>query len=514
LTDGYLFRNGPIYTMASPTPVEALVTRGDTIVHVGPEPSPPPWAKVIDLGGRPLLPGLCDCHLHLVLAAEQRAAVDCRLAPDVETVQDRVGERARLVKPGEWITGIGWEKKTLFREKSPSPAPLDEAAPENPVYLLSKDVHSAWLNTPALLALGARSKNIPEKCVLHREQGLVIEEVMELRERLVPPLSPAQKRELVGPFIRELHAQGITTVHTNEGIEELSVFRDHLRDAPNHERLRVHWNPVFHGPDELRRRFAEAEAEAVPGWLGVGGAKLFLDGTLGSLTAALSAPYTGTEGDLGMLTMEPGELADWLGAIGDVGTHGVFHVIGDRAVALLLAQLEQHGPAAQHRLEHAQLLPPENTPGGSLEGLVLSGQPSHMWGDREIVARNLTDELSRRAYAYRTMLDRGGLVVFGSDAPVETINPWVGIQAAVTRLEDDATPPWNGDERLTLFEALAAHTSTPARIHGFATGTLEVGRKADLVVLDRDPFAVDPTRLRDMRVEMTFLDGERVLEAG
>lgn len=516
---GLLFENGPIYTMTGSggAPPEALLTRGDRIVHVGPRPGGlPGGVRVIDLAGRPLLPGLCDSHLHLLLAARQRAAVDCRGAPDVETVQARVRDRARATPPGRWIVGLGWEMKDLFRSTSPSVGPLDRAAPDHPVFLLSKDVHSAWVNQEALERVMALDR-LPDTCVLRKEQGLVLEAVVELMHTLVPPPTVDEKRALLGQFVDDLNEHGVTAVHAHDPVQDLALFRDNLLDRAR-GRLRVLWNPVFESPDHLRRGWAGARDRATPGWLEVGGVKLFVDGTMGSLTAAISAPYTGAvdrADDRGMLTMDAEDLDAWLRAVSEVGTHAAFHVIGDRAVSLVLDRIRA-APAAPgpHRLEHAQLLP-EDLDLSAFRGLVLSCQPSHMADDHPIARRHLTAALSRRAYAFRTMVDRGALLVFGSDAPVETINPWPGIQAAVTRLESADTKPWNRAEALTVAEALAAHTAGPARLHGkgFATGALEPGRKADLVVLDADPFTVDPTRLHRIQARMTIVDGHPVFEA-
>jgi predicted amidohydrolase YtcJ len=171
-------------------------------------------------------------------------------------------------------------------------------------------------------------------------------------------------------------------------------------------------------------------------------------------------------------------------------------------------------PGTRHRLEHVQVLPRQALAPGSLDGLVLSVQPSHMWDDRSIAETHLEAELAHRlAYPFRTMLDSGGLLVFGSDAPVEGVDPWRGICAAVTRLAVDGAPPWIAGERLTLSEALQAHTAAPALLHGqaFAGGVLAPGRLADLVVLAGDPFEMEPAELRrGVPVDLTLVDGEPV----
>lgn len=511
---GYLFRGGPIYPMDRPGALDAggvLLTRDRSIVYVGPPDRLPDEARhadPVDLDGRALLPGLCDSHLHLVLAAVEHASLDCRGA-DPRSLEELVRARAARAAPGAWITGFGWERRLVFPDAEPGPALLDRAAPQNPVLLVSKDAHSALLSSAGLRRLSALEVR-PERCVVRADQGLVLEEVFELRRRLVPEPSPDEKRARLAPFIRTLHASGITTVHCNEPPEDLALARGHL-EAAQGPRVRVLWNLAFDSPGALLQGRALFSTR-VPGWLRVGGAKLFLDGTLGSLSAALTEPYVDTA-DRGMLTLSPAELDGWLRAIHEAGTHAVIHVIGDRAAEAALDALARIAwPAGtRHRLEHVQILPGRALAPGSLAGVVLSVQPSHMWDDRGIVERHLAPGLRSLAYALRSMLRSGGLLLFGSDAPVEGVDPWRGIAAAVTRLAGRGAPPWVGEERLTLHEALAAHTVGPAALHGFATGILAPGRLADLVVLADDPFARDPAELaRGVPVDLTFVDGEAV----
>lgn len=521
---GYLFRNGPIYTMAGGGDGRvdgALLTREERIVFVGPEADLPRGAadaEVVDLGGRPLLPGFCDAHLHFVLAALQHADLDLRDVAPLAKVQGLVAERASASEPGCWILGHGWERRLLG--DGLSAALLDEVAPRHRVLLTSKDLHSAWLSTRALTELRELDR-LPSRLVVQehagKPTGLVFEDVLSLRELLPPPAGVEQKIDSIGPFVEHLWSRGITAVHTNESVRDLELIAQLLEGT--RPSVRVLANLVCNEPEELRAQ-AQLFGLSVPRWLGVGGVKLFLDGSFGSLTAALGQPYKNSEGR-GILNMSDDELMAWLRAICDVGSYAVCHAIGDRALQQALTSIGKLGWPLQtrHRIEHAQLLSDEIMRRDDLLRYVFSGQPSHMWGDREIVAHHVPDDLGQKwAYAYRSMLDRGATLLFGSDAPVESVDPWRGIEAAITRLEDGERPPWIGTEALSLTEALLAHTACPTLFQDrfFRTGILAPGRLADLVVLNRDPWQLCQERpqelSRTMAVEQTYQNGKLVYE--
>jgi predicted amidohydrolase YtcJ len=511
-----VFENGPIYAMDGPPVLDgALAVEGDTVAFLGPRDACPraPVDRSVDLAGRPLLPAFCDSHLHLALTAEMFSGIDASGVASVEELARRVGAAARAVPPGGWVTGFGWEKKRIFDDRVPALDDIDGMAPRHRVFLVSRDLHGAWLNTRALGELDAL-ETPPSKCVVHclegRRTGLVHEGVIDLRRLLCGREHAGFDREALASLFGRLHAHGITTVHDIETVEDLARMHGALAAAPR--RLRVAYSVVFKDPEELHARRESFKASS-PGWLAPGGVKLFLDGSFGSLTAAVSRPYAGTADDRGILNLTDDELDRWLAAIREAGTHGVFHAIGDRAVDQALRRIARlvWPSGTTHRIEHAQLLSTAVLDRSGVADVVFSVQPSHMWGDREIVARHMIDD--RYAFAYGTMRDRGAGIVFGSDAPVEDTDPWPGICAAVTRTGVDGAEPWNPAEALTVREALAAHTSGPARLHaGLGTGVLREGAPADLVVLDRDPFEVPPPELRDVCVDVTVCAGEVVYE--
>ena len=518
---GFLFFNGPIHTLVDDTKAnQVLLTRGPLIEYVGPaaglDRSRAQNAEPVDLAGCALLPGFCDCHVHLVLAALEHGTLNLRGLDSMAALQARLRENGGQRAPDEWISGHGWERRLLLVDRQPSPALLDEASPDHPVFLVSKDWHSAWLNSKALARMRALDR-LPDNCVMHQVEGvhsgIVLEDVFVLREMLLPRPSALEKEALLVPFVEHLWSQGITTAHCNELPADFEFVFRVVRDLGIQLRLLV--NPAFSTIAELKEG-AHLFSLGVPGWLGSGGIKLFLDGSFGSLSAALSLPYRGGS-ERGLLNIEDELLEQWLRTGAEIGVPAVLHAIGDRALEQALRTM-QRVPAPSgtcHRVEHAQLLSDRILADHSFDNAVFSCQPSHMWSDRGIVARHIPDALGDRwAHAYRTILDRGGLLIFGSDAPIETVNPWPGIQAAVTRLASADESPWNVAQALSLRETLAAHTVQPARVHRnhFRSGILEAGALADLVVVEPDPFELnDATRLgEEMRVLATFVDGEAV----
>jgi len=513
-----LFSGGVLYPEPGKRVEDGVVlTEGGRVAYAGPndgfDPERAAGAAEIDLDGRALFPAFCDAHVHLGLGADLLDYMDCTGLDDLDELNTRL--RAKAAEPDtRWVLGRGWESRLLFKTGRPALGILDAASPEKPVFLISKDAHSVWVNSAGLRA--AEAVGLPKGCVVEthdgRPTGLILEDVEALRRAVVPPPSVEKRAALLRRQAKVFHSHGITAVHNKEGLDGLRFWR---QEGPS-DSLRVVWNPVFDSVEELRAN-ASAFQEEGDAMLRVGGVKLFLDGSFGSLSAAVSVPYTET-GGTGLLAMEKPELELWLDALEELGLHGVFHSIGDRSTARLLDCLRarEWPRGIVHRVEHAQLLSPE-LEGMPFQGLAFSVQPSHMWGDRDILRRHM-DETFREhfAYAFGSMLRKGGVLLFGSDSPVEDIDPWKGIQAAMTRLQGAGEPPWNPAEALSFEQCVAAHTTEPARLFhpGFGIGSLTEGKRADLVVFDGDPgrlAEMDPGRLwGGVRVSMTYLEGRPV----
>jgi predicted amidohydrolase YtcJ len=513
-----LFENGRIYPLSRP-PIDdgALLVEDDRIAYVGPRQHlgtvGGQGLRRIDLGGRALLPGLCDSHLHLMETAEWQDDLDLLGCECVDDVCDRLRERARRVPARRWIAGFGWERQKLFRNCAPSATLLDRVSPEHPVFLVSKDLHCVWLNSLGMGALRSLSR-MPAACDIdrdeHGETGLCFEAVLDLRSLLIPPRTAQAKKRLFDPCIRSLYSCGITAVHCFGELGSAQLFREHMQQGG--ERIRALWNYILN-LDELETQLPVLD-EVLPGWLHRGNVKLFLDGSFGSWTAALSRPYVGRD-DRGLLNMSGEELQHALRRLQSHGLKAAIHAIGDRALETALEALAtMDGGFDGHRIEHAQLVTPDILRRYDLRGLHVSMQPSHMWSDRELVRRHLPAELRDAAYPLADLWNRGANICFSSDAPVEKPDPLKGILAAVHRRVGEDTV-WNAAQCLSLHQALEAHSTNPARLpRAPGAGELRVGLPADLIVLAADPQEIvgspDQEPGGGWPTDLTFLEGHCV----
>jgi predicted amidohydrolase YtcJ len=329
---------------------------------------------------------------------------------------------------------------------------------------------------------------------------------------------PEERQRILGEVFADFHAHGITGVHVPEEAEAFVDYQT-LR-ARGALRLRL----LTHLP---QNRLEEATSLGIRSgfgneWLRIGGLKIFADGSLGSQTASLLDDYEDKPGFRGLPTLSPAKLNDWVSRATQSDVAVVIHAIGDRAVRESLDAIEQAQhprgkPAIPHRIEHAQLVHPQDIPRFRALGVMASMQPIHCTSDMT-VARRLWGKRCRYAYAWRSILDSGTVLAFGSDTPVESMDPWAGIHAAVTRQRSDGSPKegWFPEERITVEEAVRAYTLGSAHAAGESPlkGSIEEGKVADLIVLDRDIFDIAPEEIPGTRVLMTILDGEVVFEAG
>lgn len=520
---------------ASPpgNPSDALAIEGGRIVAVGPadevEGLRGPDTAVLNLEGRAIVPGFVDAHVHLQAGGLHLFRVDLRGATTPEVFVQRVADHARMTPGGGWILGGDWDHQ-LWNGELPTREWLDRAAPGRPVFLQRLDMHMAVASSRALSLAGVTADSPdPEGGVVDRDPatgeptGVVRERAMDVFSRIVPPPSSEERRAAIRAAILHALGRGVTQLHDMGALHSadeswLSLHTLRALRAEGRLPIRVSAAVPMDERHELAR-FIEEEGrgDARLRW---GMVKGFVDGSLGSWTAWFHEPYEGQPDNRGTVITDLDELAGGIREAAELDLQPVVHAIGDRATDWLLEVYRDL--ARQHpdrdvrpRMEHAQHMTADGLERAGEGGCVFSVQPLHLVDDGRWAAELLGAEREPRGYAFRSLLDSGATLAFGSDWTVAPVDPVGALQAAVTRRVWEPADArwgrtWTAGQRLHLWEALQAHTLGGARAAflDHETGTLEAGKRADLVVLSADPFEVDPGELRErVAVEMTVVDG-------
>lgn len=519
-----ILRNGIVHSLASPANATAVAVSGDAIVALGGDQEMlalgGATTRVIDLGGRCVVPGLIDAHVHLSWFGLSLLRVRLDGATSLQECLQRVAQTlAAGLQPGQWIRGSGWNHNDWTQAHFPNRFALDSVAPANPVILTRKDGHSIWVNTLALTLAGVSAASAdPAGGTIDRDPatgeptGVLRENAMQLVEHIVPTPGPAELEQALLLAQEQALAAGLSGVHTMEGPDVFAALQ--RLDAQGKLVLRVCQAIAKDHLDEaiglgLRSGFGNNR-------LRIGGVKLFADGSLGSATAALLDDYSGAPGQRGVVTLPKDELSVLVHSAVAAGIAPVVHAIGDRANRDVLDVFEESiaagaSPALRFRIEHVQLLHPDDIARFARLGVVASMQPTHCTSDRYMAMR-LWGERSRYAYAWRSLLQSGAALAFGSDCPVETISPLAGIHAAATRQRADEpdSAPWYPEECLSPEQALRAFTRGAAYASGEeqTKGSLAPGRLADMTVLSRDILAIPPQEIMSCAVDMTIVGGK------
>lgn len=498
---------------------DALLLRGGRVAAVGAFDDllrRAPDARILDLPGRTLTPGLTDAHVHLIEWALSRRAADLASAPSAAAAARAVAEHAARTEGAheEWVLGGGWEPHGW--SDVPHRRLLDEVLPGRPVLLRSHDLHSVWANGEALRRAGiGPGTGDPAGGRIERgpdgePTGILRENAQQLLLAAVPPTGESARREAALEAQAALHRLGVTGVHCVEP-DSLGVF-EALR-AADRLRLRVLQALPLAGLEDAIRLGLRSGFGGE--WIRIGGVKMFLDGALGSRTALLREPYEGTD-DRGVSTLPPAEFREAVRRGSAAGLAMTVHAIGDAAVDLALDVLAREGRpfdgSMPHRIEHVQLVAPERLGDAGAAGIVCSVQPSHLMTDWRAADRHWGTR-ARTAYPFRSLAAGGATLAFGSDMPVEPPDPRHGLYAAVTRRDLAGEPAggWVPEERITAVEALAAYTVGPAAAAGDPRqGRLEPGALADVVAWDRDPLAASPEELLEMACVLTVVGGDVV----
>jgi predicted amidohydrolase YtcJ len=520
--------NGNIVTLDSRQPrVSAVAICGGRIVACGTDDEIVPLAGSgtirENLGGRFVIPGLIDAHIHWKLTAHALHQVDVFELPNKAMALQRVADRVAVTAPDKWITGWGWTQDFWPDRAFPTAADLDVIAPNNPVLLTAKSGHAAWVNSAALRRAGISANTLdPEGGQIMRDAageptGVLLETAIDLARRHMPVLTPDEIADEMAVAQRLALASGLTGIHDFDGPDcliALQILRERgelaLRAVKN---INQDWISAAITTG-LRWGFGDE-------WIRIGGLKIFADGALGPRTAYMIEPYDGEPQNYGICVVDKEQMMELVSQASAAGLPSTIHAIGDRAVHDVLDVYEavreeetargELPVSRRHRIEHVQLIHPDDAHRLAQLDVIASMQPIHATSDYQMADR-YWGERSKWSYNIRLQLDQGVKIALGSDSPVEPFDPLKGIYAAVARRRPDGSPGldgWYPELRLTVDEALRGFTVGPAYAAGMENrqGKLAPGFLADLVILDRDLYKIPPDEILDTEVLGTMVDG-------
>ncbi|PXF63547.1 amidohydrolase [Kangiella spongicola] len=474
----------------------------------------------LDGKGKTLLPGLIDAHGHILGLGLNLMRVDLRGVDSESDSAEKVANYA-LLSDSRWILGRGWNQVLWLNKEFPTKSSLDKVIADKPVWLRRIDGHAGWANSKALELAGI-SKDTPDpdggKIIRDEEgnaTGVLIDAAMSLVENKIPPLNRKERKAALNLAFDHLIELGVTSVH-DAGVD-FETYKLML-ELSGKDRIPLRVYTMLGGSDPRLEAMLKYGKVNQP-FLKIRSVKLYTDGALGSRGAALLEPYSDEPDNKGLLLTDKKKLGQYFKLITKYGFQVNTHAIGDAANHLVLEQLakldkEASAKTLRHRIEHAQVVVPEEIPMFAKLGVIASMQPTHATSDMNMAGDRLGEERLEGAYAWRTFLDNGVIIASGSDFPVEKANPFLGLHAAVTRQDSDNQPKdgWLPSQKLTVAEALKSFT-IDAAYAGFwenEIGSLEAGKKADFILIDRDIFTVPEEQIDDVQVLETWIDGKRV----
>ena len=479
---------------------------------------------MLDLDGATLIPGLIDAHTHFVMGSESLSRVRLAGVATMAEMQRRVAEKVAAAPAGSWITGRGWDDtKRADVIALPTAADLDAVAPDHPVYLSRADAHVGWANSAALRLAGidATTPDPYGGRIVRDERGeptgILQETAKKLVERLIPPADHASRSDALRQGLATAAQYGITGIHDNTPAEDIALYQE-FRERGE---LTLRVNTLVRGW-EVDQPFLEpliaigARTGFGDDWIRIGALKLSLDGTLGSRTAAMLEPYSDDPDNTGVPRISQEELDPIIERAHRHHIQVALHAIGDAACRMALDSIERATAAYQwpdhrHRIEHEQVVAPEDMPRFAKLGVIASLQPCHAVTDLLWVESRVGPERMPTSYAWQSFLKLGTRICLGTDWPVETLDPRVGFYEAVTRKALDGTPAEGRrpEEALTIKQVLKGYTLDAAWAEHAERkkGSIEPGKYADFTIFAQDPTAVDPNDLLHLDVLGTIVEG-------
>jgi len=538
--------NARVYTVNGKQPwAEAVAIRGDKIVAVGTERELDsyrgPTTKVLDAAGRLVLPGFTDCHIHFLDGSLSLQRISLDDAEDIPEIQRRVKAYADTHPGQPWVLGRGWQYSSVGPTNLPDKRYLDEIIPDRPVYLASYDGHTGWANTKALQLAGItkQTQNPPGGEIVRDPKtgeatGVFKEDSADaIMSQAIPVPTRDERLQAFRAGLKEANRVGLVRVHSASGVGAASSdlqnvdLLEELRKAGEltvRMYLAYRAAPPTISPAQLAE-IEEARRKYHDEWLSAGAVKFFMDGVVESHTAAMLTPYSDDPKLSGDLLWDP---ATYQRTVADLDRRGIqifTHAIGDRAVRLALDAYENAAKTngttdRRHRIEHIETITAEDIPRFGRLGVIASFQPLHAYPNDDTLsvwARNVGPERVQRAWAWRGVENSGGVLAFGSDWPIVTLNPWPSLQNALTRQTTEGNPPGGfvPKERISLEDAIRGYT-LGAAIGGHrerTEGSLEPGKLADLIVVSHDLFRIEPTEIGGTEVLLTMVGGRVVYQS-
>jgi predicted amidohydrolase YtcJ len=516
---------------------QAIAVRGDRILAVGKtvdlEKLKGPQTQVIDLDGHFVMPGFNDAHLHLDDAGATKLSVDLTGSKSLDEFRDRVLKKVEQAKPGEWILGAGWDETLWPVKVTPTRWDLDEVSSGHPVFLTRIDGHIAVANTRAL-QLGSvnLASRDPQGGHIDRNEngeptGILRETAQDAITNVIPKRTHEQMRQGIELALADLAEHGITSAQDySPNWENFQIYEELEKEGKLTARI-SEWLPFDNSVDELnRKRSSHPQTDLM---LHTGMLKGFMDGSLGSHTAAMLEPYSDDPKNSGLPRYEAAKLNDMTKERVLAGFQIGFHAIGDKGAQIALDAFAEAEKAAKEakvkaanggddyrlRIEHAQVTTPAQFAQFKQLKVIASMQPNHLLTDMRWAQDRLGPKRAATSYAWLAFLNKGVTLAFGTDYPVEPVTPFRGLYAAITRKGENGKQEYFPEQRLTMDQAIAAYTtgSAFAEFEEKEKGKLTPGMLADFVVLDRDITAVAPEKLLQTKVLRTVLGGKTVYEA-
>jgi predicted amidohydrolase YtcJ len=538
-----IFTHGNVYTgvvdassMGAGKRSEAIAVRGDRILLVGTRDdvmkTKAPDTKIVDLDGHFVMPGFNDAHMHLASAGFEKLNVDMVGVKTLDEFRERLRAKVQAAAPGEWVVGGGWDETRWPVKVLPTRWDLDEVSGNHPVYLDRVDGHIGVANTRALqLASVTVASRDPEGGKIDRDEsgtpnGILRETARDAVKAVIPKPTHDKRRQAIEAALADLASHGVTSAQDNSTWEDFQIYEELEKEGKLSARI-SEWLPFDDSLEELNRK--RSSHPASDNMLHTGMLKGFMDGSLGSKTAALLQPYSDDPKNSGLPQYEQAKLNAMTKERVLAGFQIGFHAIGDKGVEMALDAFTEAEKAARAagvkaadggtdyrlRIEHSQVTVPLQILRYHELRVIASMQPNHLLTDMNWAESRLGPQRAAHSYAWAEFLRRGASLAFGTDYPVEPVTPFRGLYAAITRMSENGKKSYYPGQKLTIEEAMAAYTtgSAFAEFSEKEKGKLAPGMLADFVVLDRDVTSVPPLKILETKVLRTVVGGKTVYEA-